>query len=137
MGRNEDASASAEPAGQRPWTATVLTRFPDMFPGPLAHSLAATALDFAAAILGSGRGSWLTREVRTPGFASSARAFHHATSEVGVFEVSLEGDASTIDEAVHRAIALVAELAAAGPSAEDLSRARARATVRGSRRQSG
>ena len=94
----------------------------------------ATALDFAAAILGSGRGSWLTREVRTPGFASSARAFHHTTSEVGVFEVSLEGDASTIDEAVHRGIALVAELAAAGPSAEDMNRARALATVRWSRR---
>ena len=94
----------------------------------------ATALDFAASVLGSGRGSWLTREVRTPGLASSAHAFHHTTSEVGVFEVSLEGDATTIDEAVHRSIALVAELAASGPSVEDMDRARALATVRWSRR---
>ena len=94
----------------------------------------ATALDFASAILGSGRGSWLSREVRTRGLASSARAFHHTTSEVGVFEVGLEGDASTIDEAVHRSLALVAQLTASGPSDEDVDRARALATVRWSRR---
>ncbi|MEQ8601773.1 MAG: tRNA (guanosine(37)-N1)-methyltransferase TrmD [Marivibrio sp.] len=29
----------------RPWTATVLTLFPDMFPGPLAHSIAGKALE--------------------------------------------------------------------------------------------
>ncbi len=30
---------------QRPWTATVATLFPDMFPGPLGHSLAGKALE--------------------------------------------------------------------------------------------
>jgi tRNA (guanine37-N1)-methyltransferase len=32
-------------ASTRPWTATVLTIFPEMFPGPLGHSLARRALD--------------------------------------------------------------------------------------------
>ncbi len=37
--------ASATPgANQTPWTATVLTLFPEMFPGPLGHSLAGKAL---------------------------------------------------------------------------------------------
>ncbi len=31
--------------GRRPWLATVLTIFPEMFPGPLGHSLAGRALD--------------------------------------------------------------------------------------------
>ena len=31
-------------AGGRPWTARVLTLFPEMFPGPLGHSLAGKAL---------------------------------------------------------------------------------------------
>ncbi len=60
MGRNQDSSASAEPASQRPWTATVLTLFPDMFPGPLAHSLAGTALE---------SGAWRLQTVDIRGFA--------------------------------------------------------------------
>ncbi len=60
MGRNQDSSASAEPAGQRPWTATVLTLFPDMFPGPLAYSLAGTALE---------SGAWRLQTVDIRGFA--------------------------------------------------------------------
>ena len=31
-------------AGGKPWTARVLTLFPEMFPGPLGHSLAGKAL---------------------------------------------------------------------------------------------
>jgi tRNA (guanine37-N1)-methyltransferase len=60
MGRNQDSSASAEPAGKRPWTATLLTLFPDMFPGPLAYSLAGTALE---------SGAWRLQTVDIRGFA--------------------------------------------------------------------
>ena len=56
MGRNQDSSATAEP----PWTATVLTLFPDMFPGPLAYSLAGTALE---------SGAWRLQTVDIRGFA--------------------------------------------------------------------
>ncbi len=43
-----------------PWTATVLTLFPDMFPGPLGHSLAGTALQ---------EGRWLLETVDIRDFA--------------------------------------------------------------------
>jgi tRNA (guanine37-N1)-methyltransferase len=37
--------ASSVPQSVAPWTVDVLTLFPDMFPGPLAHSLAGRALE--------------------------------------------------------------------------------------------
>ena len=43
-----------------PWTATVLTLFPEMFPGPLGHSLAGKALE---------RGFWRLETVDIRGFA--------------------------------------------------------------------
>lgn len=43
-----------------PWTATVLTLFPEMFPGPLGHSLAGRALD---------GGAWALAPVDIRGFA--------------------------------------------------------------------
>lgn len=45
----------------RPWTATVLTLFPEMFPGPLAHSLAGKAL---------ARGDWAVEPVDIRDFAT-------------------------------------------------------------------
>ena len=42
MSENEDHNGTR--GGARPWTATVLTIFPEMFPGPLGHSLAGRAL---------------------------------------------------------------------------------------------
>ncbi len=47
--------------GQGVWTARILTLFPDMFPGPLAHSLAGRALD---------RGIWALETVDIRAFAS-------------------------------------------------------------------
>jgi len=95
---------------------------------------AATALDFAGAVLGSGRGSWLSRAVRTPGLASSARAFHYATSEVGVFEMALDGDERHIDDAVSRSLDLVVQLGEEGPADSDVERARAMMAVQWSSR---
>src|SRR5690349_576994 len=48
------------PQPEAPWTATVLTLFPAMFPGPLGHSLAGKALE---------RGVWRLETVDIRGFA--------------------------------------------------------------------
>ena len=93
-----------------------------------------TALDVAGAVLGSGRGSWLSREVRTPGLASSARSFHYTTSEVGVFELAFEGEAARLDDAVARGLELLAGLRSEGPSASDMERVRSLMTAQWSRR---
>jgi zinc protease len=94
----------------------------------------AVALDLAGAVLGSGRGSWLSREVRAPGLASSARGFHYTTSEVGVFELAFEGDAARLDDAVARGLELMAELRSDGPSGTDMERVRSLLTAQWSRR---
>ena len=39
-----DGTGGGGVAMTQPWTATVLTIFPEMFPGPLGHSLAGRAL---------------------------------------------------------------------------------------------
>jgi zinc protease len=95
---------------------------------------AATALDLAGAVLGSGRGSWLSRAVRAPGLASGVQAFHYTTPEVGVFEMVLDGDESRMDEAVARSLDLVAQLRETGPTESDIERVRAMMTVQWSRR---
>src|SRR5215210_2529584 len=43
------------------------------------------ALDLAAAVLGSGRGSWLYRALREPGLVSSVSVSNYAPTELGVF----------------------------------------------------
>ncbi len=53
----------------RPWTATVLTLFPEMFPGPLAVSLAGKALE---------RGEWA---LETVDFRDFARDKHRAVDD--------------------------------------------------------
>ncbi|MCZ6870763.1 MAG: pitrilysin family protein, partial [Gammaproteobacteria bacterium] len=90
-------------------------------------------LDMAAIILGAGRGSRLYRAVRTPGLAGSVGASHYTPTEVGVFDVSFESDARQIDDAVDRGLEVVSDLAATGPSAEELERARALVATRWAR----
>lgn len=55
-----DASSASSAASAAPWTATVLTLHPEMFPGPLGHSLAGRAL---------GEGRWRLDPVDIRGFA--------------------------------------------------------------------
>ncbi len=50
----------------------------------------APALDLAAAVLGSGRGSWLYRSLRESGIVTWAAAHNYAPTELGVFSVSGE-----------------------------------------------
>ena len=60
----------------------------------------AAALDLAAAVLGSGRGSWLYRAVRAPGLATGVSAYNYAPTEVGVFSVSAELEADRVPAAL-------------------------------------
>ncbi|HVX87950.1 MAG TPA: pitrilysin family protein, partial [Gemmatimonadales bacterium] len=92
------------------------------------------ALDLAAGILGSGRGSWLHRALREPGIAASAGAYSYAPDEVGVFGVAASGDPAKVAEMVTGLAAEVRRLRESGPSADELERARTLLKVRWVRR---
>lgn len=80
------------------------------------------ALDVAAAILSSGRGSWLHRGLREPGIVTGISASNHSPTELGVFGIS----ATLAPAQLSRAIAGIAEatmrLATLGPTSDDLER---------------
>lgn len=84
----------------------------------------APALDVAAGVLSAGRASRLFRELRAPGLASGAGAYHYTPTEVGVFAVSIEGEDDRLDTAVQRATDLVAGLGDDGPGEAELDRVR-------------
>jgi zinc protease len=86
---------------------------------------ASPALDVAAEILGAGQGSWLIQTVRRPGLASAAGSAHYTVGDVGVFDVSLAGDALTLREALARSLTLAERLADPGPDPGQLARVRA------------
>jgi zinc protease len=92
------------------------------------------ALDLAATILGSGRGSRLYRALRVPGVAASAFAGHYTPTEVGVFEIGIEAEGGRLEEAATTALGLVEAMAARGPDAGELSRAKALTTTGWARR---
>ncbi|UCF41891.1 MAG: insulinase family protein [Gemmatimonadota bacterium] len=94
----------------------------------------AAALDMTAMILGAGRGSRLYRGVRAPGLAASAGAGHYTPTEVGVFEVGLEGEAARLDAATEHAVKLVQALRGGGPEREEVERARALVATQWARR---
>ena len=52
-----------------------------------------TALDVAAAVLTSGRGSWLYRSLREPGLVTWVAANNYAPTELGVFSIGAELEA--------------------------------------------
>jgi zinc protease len=84
----------------------------------------APALDIAATMLGSGRGSRLYRALQVPGIAASSGAFHYTPTEVGVFELDLEAEGDHIEDAILRAVDLVEGLGEDGPGADEVRRAR-------------
>jgi zinc protease len=84
----------------------------------------ATALDLAAAVLGSGRGSWLYRSLREPGLVTWVAAHNYAPTELGVFSVSAELLPERLDAALAGVAEAVSRLALVGPSADELDRAR-------------
>jgi len=85
----------------------------------------APALDVAAAVLGSGRASWLSTTVRVPGLASAVAASHYTPGDVGVFDVSLTSHPDRIAAAIRTATGLAAPLGAPGPDPRQLERVRA------------
>ena len=100
---------------------------------PALHPQAAS-LDLAAMVLGSGRGSWLYRSLRQPGFVTSVGAYHYSPSEVGVFSVAADLDPDGVDRALEGIARDVAALRTAGPSEAHLTRARTLLTAQWSRR---
>ena len=84
----------------------------------------APALDLAAAVLGSGRGSWLYRSLRESGIVTWAAAHNYAPTELGVFTVSGELRADRLEAAVRGVAETVARLTLTGPTDDDLERAR-------------
>jgi len=84
----------------------------------------AAALDMAAAVLGSGRGSWLYRSLREPGIVTWAAAHNYAPTELGVFTVSGELRPDRLEAAVGGAAETVARLTLTGPTEDDLERSR-------------
>ena len=91
------------------------------------------ALDVAAVVLGNGRGSRLYRGVRLAGLANSVGSSHYTPTEVGVFDISLEGDSDTFDDAVERSMRIVSQLIERGADESELARARALLATRWAR----
>ncbi len=94
----------------------------------------AAALDMAAAVLGAGRASWLYRALRAPGTVMSVGAWNYSPTEVGIFSVAADLDASRLSEALDGTASSVARLRDPGPSSDDLSRVRRVLRARWARR---
>jgi zinc protease len=84
----------------------------------------AIPLDLAAAILSSGRGSWLYQRLRERGIATSVSAFHYSPTELGVFSISAEVEPEKMEDAIAGIAEVAARLVLEGPGPEDLERAR-------------
>ena len=93
-----------------------------------------TALDVAAAILTSGRGSWLYRSLREPGLVTWVSANNYAPTELGVFSVAAELEADRLPQVVEGIAKATARLTMLGPSADELERARTLLQARWARR---
>jgi zinc protease len=94
----------------------------------------APALDLAAAVLGSGRGSLLYRGLRETGIVSSVSAHNYSPTELGVFSIGADLDPEKLPEAVARIAECVARLTLLGPKPEELERARTLVLARWARR---
>ncbi|HET7599164.1 MAG TPA: pitrilysin family protein [Gemmatimonadales bacterium] len=91
-------------------------------------------LDLGAAVLATGRGSWLYRTLRETGIAAGVAAYNYAPTELGVFSVSADLEAERVPAAVDGIAEAVARLALVGPDAADLERARTLVLARWARR---
>jgi zinc protease len=84
----------------------------------------AVALDLAAAVLTSGRGSWLYRALREPGVVTGVGATNYAPTELGVFTITADLEPTRVDAALTAIAQAVARMALLGPTADDMQRAR-------------
>jgi zinc protease len=93
-----------------------------------------TALDVAAAVLTSGRGSWLYRSLREPGLVTWVSASNYAPTELGVFSIGAELEADRVPEVVEGIAKATARLTMLGPTSEEIERARTLLRARWARR---
>jgi zinc protease len=94
----------------------------------------APALDLAAAVLGSGRGSLLYRALRETGIVTSVSAHNYSPTELGVFSIGADLSPEKLPLAIERTAECVARLALLGPGPDELDRARTLLTARWARR---
>ncbi len=84
----------------------------------------APALDLAASVLGSGRGSWLYRALREEGIATSVSSHNYAPAELGVFSIGADLAPEKLSQAVEKIAECVSRLTLLGPAPDELERAR-------------
>jgi zinc protease len=94
----------------------------------------APALDMAAAVLASGRGSWLYRALRETGVVTSVSAHNYAPTELGVFSIGADLAPSKLPLAIEGIAECVSRLTLLGPTGEELERARTLLKARWARR---
>jgi zinc protease len=94
----------------------------------------AAPLDLAAAVLATGRGSWLQRALRETGIVISVGAHNYAPTELGVFSISADLEAERVPAALEGIAEAVSRLALLGPADADLDRARTLLLTRWARR---
>jgi zinc protease len=94
----------------------------------------APALDLAAAVLASGRGSWLYRALRERGIVTSVSAHNYAPTELGVFSIGADLAPDKLPLALDGIAESISRLTLLGPSAEELERARTLLKARWARR---
>jgi zinc protease len=92
------------------------------------------ALDLAAAVLGSGRGSWLYRALREPGLVTSASAHNYAPTELGIFSIGADLAPANLPSALEAIAECVSRLTLLGPRRDELERARTLLRARWARR---
>ncbi|HET8634810.1 MAG TPA: pitrilysin family protein [Gemmatimonadales bacterium] len=91
-------------------------------------------LDVAAAVLASGRGSWLYQQLREAGTATGVGAYHYSPTEIGVFSVGADLPAERLGQALDGMSQAIHRLAHQGPDETDIERARALLKYQWSRR---
>lgn len=91
-------------------------------------------LDLAAAVLASGRGSWLYQGLRETGTVTSVGAYHYSPTEIGVFSVGADLPAERVGQALEGLSGAIHRLARQGPDETDMERARALLKYQWSRR---
>ncbi|MDF1501729.1 pitrilysin family protein [Roseisolibacter sp. H3M3-2] len=92
------------------------------------------ALDLAAAVLGTGRGSRLYRAVRERALAAHVGAYDSTPTELGVFVVHAEGDPARLADAARASWGEVLALRADGVTRDELARVQRIAEARWLRR---
>ncbi|HET7602603.1 MAG TPA: pitrilysin family protein [Gemmatimonadales bacterium] len=92
------------------------------------------ALDVAAAVLASGRGSWLYQQLRETGTVTGVGAYHYSPTEIGIFSAGADLPADRVGQALEGMSQAIHRLAQQGPDETDIERARALLKYQWSRR---